>query len=54
MGRPPWEPMLKPLIRDGRISRDLPPPRTIREHVLDQLAHVALDTLRRRGQRTDF
>jgi len=50
----PWEPMLKPLIRGGRIARDLPPPRTIREHVLDQLAHVPLDTLRRRAQRTDF
>jgi hypothetical protein len=46
--------MLKPLIRGGRIARDLPPPRTIRELVLDQLAHLPLDTLRRRAQRTDF
>jgi nicotinate phosphoribosyltransferase len=54
MGRPTWEPMLKPLVRGGRIARDLPPPRTIREHVLDQLTHVPLETLRRRAQRTDF
>jgi hypothetical protein len=33
---------------------DLPPPRTIREHVLDQLAAVPLETLRREGLRRDF
>src|SRR3990170_8408737 len=32
-----WEPLLKPLVAGGRIVRDLPPPRTLRESVLDQL-----------------
>ncbi len=49
-----WEQMLKPLVQSGRIVRDLPPPRTIREYVLDQLAAVPLETLRRQGLRTDF
>jgi len=49
-----WEPLLKPLLRDGRLARDLPPPRTIRDHVLEQLTHVSLDTLRRQGLRHDF
>ena len=49
-----WEPMLKPLLRDGRIVRDLPPPRTIRDHVLEQLTHVSMDTLRRKAVRQDF
>ncbi|MBI2016791.1 MAG: nicotinate phosphoribosyltransferase [Candidatus Rokubacteria bacterium] len=61
-GRPPapcpcggaWEPLLRPLVTGGRIVRDLPPPRTIREHVLEQLAGLALDTLRREGLRQDF
>ena len=44
-----WEPLLKPLVAGGRIVRDLPPPRTLREFVLDQLAGVPLETLRRRG-----
>jgi nicotinate phosphoribosyltransferase len=48
------EPLLKPLIRGGRLVRDLPPPRTIRDHVLDQLAGMPLDTLRRQGLRTDY
>src|SRR5256885_2390931 len=57
--RPPgpdgaWEPLLKPLVTAGRIVRDLPPPRTLREHVLDQLTRVPLDTLRRAGLRKDF
>src|SRR5215471_11087301 len=56
--RPPdggnWESLLKPLVRDGRIVRDLPPPRTIRDFVLDQLRSVPLDTLRRQGLRRDF
>jgi hypothetical protein len=34
--------------------RDLPPPRTIRDFVLDQLRPVPLDTLRRQAQRRDF
>ena len=46
--------MLKPLLRDGRIVRDLPPPRTIRDHVLEQLTHVPMDTLRRKAVRQDF
>src|SRR5690348_11758743 len=48
--RPPdggaWEPLLKPLVRGGRVVRDLPPPRTIRDFVLDQLRSIPLDTLR--------
>jgi len=50
----PWDPLLKPLVTRGRLVRDLPPPRTIRELVLDQLASVALDTVRREGLRRDF
>jgi nicotinate phosphoribosyltransferase len=49
-----WDPMLKPLVSAGRVARDLPPPRTIREFVLDQLARLPMDTLRRRGLRQDF
>jgi len=56
--RPPdggaWESLLKPLVRGGRIVRDLPPPRTIRDFVLDQLRSVPLDTLRRQGLRRDY
>ncbi len=37
------ESLLRPLIREGRLVRDLPPPRTLREHVLDQVRHVSLD-----------
>jgi nicotinate phosphoribosyltransferase len=50
----PWDPLLKPLVRRGRVVRDLPPPRTIREFVLDQLSRVPLDTIRRQGLRRDF
>jgi nicotinate phosphoribosyltransferase len=49
-----WEPLLKPLLERGRLVRDLPPPRTIREHVLEQLVPVSLDTLRRQAQRRDY
>jgi len=49
-----WDPLLKPLLKAGRLARDLPPPRTIRDHVLEQLAPVSLETLRRQGQRRDF
>ena len=49
-----WDPLLKPLVTGGRVVRDLPPPRTIRDHVLDQLGRVDLATLSRRGDRTDF
>ena len=46
--------MVKPLVTGGRIVRDLPPPRTIRDFVLDQLSRVPLDTIRRQGLRRDF
>ena len=49
-----WENLLRPLIRDGRLARDLPPPRTIREHVLDQLQRVPLELPGRSGSRGDF
>ncbi|MBI3628337.1 MAG: nicotinate phosphoribosyltransferase [Candidatus Rokubacteria bacterium] len=48
------EALLRPLLAAGRVVRDLPPPRTIREHVLAELARVSLDTLHRSGQRADF
>ena len=50
----PWDPMLKPLVTGGRIARDLPPPRTLRDFVLDQLSRVPLETIRRQGLRRDF
>jgi nicotinate phosphoribosyltransferase len=50
----PWDMLLKPLVEGGRVVRDLPPPRTIRDFVLDQLALVAFDSLRRHGLRSDF
>jgi nicotinate phosphoribosyltransferase len=61
-GRPPapcacggaWEPLLRPLLEGGRIVRDPPPPRTIREYVLDQLAAVPLEPLGREAMRHDF
>jgi nicotinate phosphoribosyltransferase len=49
-----WDPMLKPLVTGGRLTRDLPPPRTIRDFVLEQLAPVPLDTLKRQGLRSDY
>jgi len=45
-----WEPLLKPLLEDGRLVRDLPPPRMLREYVLDQLTSVPTETLRREGR----
>ena len=62
-GRPPgacacgesgWESLLKPLVKGGKVVRDLPPPRTVRDHVLEQLGRLPLDTLRRQGTRRDF
>ena len=50
----PWDALLKPLTKGGRIVRDLPPPRTIRDFVLEQLGPVSLDTLRRSAERRDF
>jgi hypothetical protein len=35
------EPMLKPLIKDGRIVAPLRTPREIRKHVLSQLRRLA-------------
>jgi nicotinate phosphoribosyltransferase len=49
-----WDSLLKSLLAAGRITRDLPPPRTIRDYVLEQLRPVSLDTLRRTAQRRDF
>jgi nicotinate phosphoribosyltransferase len=49
-----WESVLKPLVTGGRIARDLPPPRTVRDFVLDQLTRLPMDTLRRHGLRQDF
>jgi len=49
-----WDSVLKPLVTGGRVARDLPPPRTIRDFVLDQLTRLPMDTLRRRGLRQDF
>jgi nicotinate phosphoribosyltransferase len=49
-----WDRLLKPLVLGGRIARDLPPPRTIRDHVLDQLGMVSLEEAPRRGGRDDF
>jgi nicotinate phosphoribosyltransferase len=49
-----WDSLLKPLTVAGRVTRDLPPPRTIRDFVLDQLQPVSLDTIRRQGARRDF
>jgi nicotinate phosphoribosyltransferase len=49
-----WEALLKPLVTAGRVARDLPPPRTIREYVLDQLTAVSLETPRRQALRQDF
>jgi len=48
------ESLLKPLVSAGRLVRDLPPPRTIREHVLEQLRHVSLDTRDSRATRGDY
>jgi nicotinate phosphoribosyltransferase len=49
-----WDALLKPLVQGGRVVRDLPPPRTVRDHVLEQLSHIPLETLRRQGTRRDF
>ena len=45
---------MKTLIRGGRMARDLPPPRTIREHVLEQLRRVPLELPGAGGPRGDF
>jgi nicotinate phosphoribosyltransferase len=48
------ESLLKPLMKGGRLLRDLPPPRTIRDHVLDQLRRTPLDPRRTEQERSDF
>jgi nicotinate phosphoribosyltransferase len=49
-----YDDLLKPLIRGGRATRDLPPPRTLREHVLEQLRRVPLELPGPGGSRRDF
>jgi nicotinate phosphoribosyltransferase len=49
-----YESLLKPLLAAGRLARDLPPPRTLREYVLDQLRHVALDAPGAGRPRADY
>jgi hypothetical protein len=46
--------LLKPLIVEGRVVRDLPPPRTLREYVLEQMGQVDIQTNRDRGLRADY
>jgi nicotinate phosphoribosyltransferase len=48
------EPLLKPLVVDGRLVRDLPPPRTIREYVLEQMSRIDLTADRERALRGDY
>ena len=48
------EPLLKPLITNGRLVRDLPPPRTLREYVLEQMAQIEIQSSRERGLRGDY
>jgi len=50
----PAEALLKPLIARGRLVRDLPPPRTIREYVLEQMARIDIGASRERGLRGDY
>jgi hypothetical protein len=47
------EALLKPLIEGGRLVRDLPPPRTVREYVMEQMARIDI-TGRDRGLRGDY
>ncbi len=50
----PAEALLKPLIQDGRLVRDLPPPRMLREYVLDQMRSIDIAAARDRGLRSDY
>jgi nicotinate phosphoribosyltransferase len=50
----PAEPLLKPLVMGGVIVRDLPPPRTLREYVLEQMAGIDIAAARERGLRGDY
>jgi nicotinate phosphoribosyltransferase len=49
-----YESLLKPLIANGRLVHDLPPPRTLRDYVLDQLRRVSLDPKGADGPRQDY
>ena len=46
--------LLKPLITGGRVVRDLPPPRTLREYVMEQMARIDITAERERGLRGDY
>src|SRR5262245_53970787 len=48
------EALLKPLVMGGKIVRDLPPPRTLREYVLEQMAGIDIAAARERGLRGDY
>jgi nicotinate phosphoribosyltransferase len=50
----PAEALLKPLIAGGKLVRDLPPPRTLREHVLEQMTQIDIGAGRERGLRGDY
>jgi nicotinate phosphoribosyltransferase len=50
----PAESLLKPLIVNGNLVRDLPPPRTLREYVLEQMAAIEISAVRDRGLRGDY
>jgi nicotinate phosphoribosyltransferase len=49
-----YEGLLRPLVHGGRLVRDLPPPRILREHVLEQLRRVPLDLPESGGTRGDY
>src|SRR5712691_10192755 len=49
----PAEALLKPLVAGGRLVRDLPPPRTLREYVMEQMARIDI-TGRDHGLRGDY
>jgi hypothetical protein len=50
----PAEALLKPLITGGRLVRDLPPPRTLREYVMEQMARIDITAGRNPGLRGDY
>ena len=50
----PAEALLKPLIAGGRLVRDLPPPRTLREYVMEQMARIDITPGRGHGLRGDY
>jgi nicotinate phosphoribosyltransferase len=48
------EPLLKPLVTRGRLVRDLPPPRAIRDYVLEQMAKVEVARGHDGAERGDY